>query len=138
MRSVKLLYWIDVAFYLCFAAFVVSQNQHANRFYAGIGIAAIGFTLWILARVQLGKSFAVRAEARALVTTGLYSKIRHPIYFFAGFAFLGLFVAWGKLIPLILFPFGYSVQIPRIRKEEKVLEDAFGDEYRRYKQSTWF
>jgi len=138
MRFVKLLYWIDVAFYLCFAAFVVSQNQHVNRFYAGIGIATIGFTLWIVARVQLGKSFAVRAEARALVTTGLYSKIRHPIYFFAGFAFLGLFVAWGKLIPLILFPFCYSVQIARLRREEKVLEDAFGEEFRRYKQSTWF
>lgn len=134
----KLLYWVDVAFYLCFAAFVVSQNQHANRYYAGIGIAAVGFTLWMLARLQLGKSFAVRAEARALVTTGLYTKIRHPIYFFGGFAFLGLFVAWGKLFPLIGFLVVYSTQLVRVHREERVLEDAFGEEYRRYKRSTWF
>ncbi len=134
----KLLYWVDVAFYLCFAAFVVFQYQQASRFYAGIGIAVVGFTLWVLARVQLGKSFAIRAEARALVTTGLYSKIRHPIYFFAGVAFLGLFVAWGKLFPLIGFLAVYSTQLVRILREEKVLEDAFGEEYRRYKRSTWF
>jgi protein-S-isoprenylcysteine O-methyltransferase Ste14 len=135
---VKLLYWVDVAFYLCFGAFVVFQYQQASRFYAGIGIAVVGFTLWVLARVQLGKSFAIRAEARALVTTGLYSKIRHPIYFFAGVAFLGLFVAWGKLFPLIGFLAVYSTQLVRILREEKVLEDAFGEEYRRYKRSTWF
>ncbi len=134
----KLLYWVDVAFYLCFGAFVVFQYQQASRFYAGIGIAVVGFTLWVLARVQLGKSFAIRAEARALVTTGLYSKIRHPIYFFAGVAFLGLFVAWGKLFPLIGFLAVYSTQLVRILREEKVLEDAFGEEYRRYKRSTWF
>jgi protein-S-isoprenylcysteine O-methyltransferase Ste14 len=134
----KLIYWIDVAIYLCFAALVVSQSQRTEGFYAGIGIAAVGFSMWILARVQLGKSFAVRAQARALVTSGLYSKFRHPIYYFAGVAFLGLFVAWGKIIPLIIFPFFYSTQLIRIRREEKVLENAFGDDYRRYRQSTWF
>ena len=134
----KIIYWIDVAFYLCFATFVVSQNQQTNRFYAGIGMAIVGFTLWMLARVQLGKSFVIRAGARALVTRGLYSKIRHPIYFFAGIAFLGLFVAWGKLYPLVGFLVVYSSQLVRIRREGKVLEDAFGEEYRRYKQSTWF
>ncbi|HEV2351040.1 MAG TPA: isoprenylcysteine carboxylmethyltransferase family protein [Terriglobia bacterium] len=134
----KLIYWIDVAFYLCFAAFVISQNHADARFFAGIPIAAIGFILWMIARVQLGKSFAIRAEARALVTTGLYSKIRHPIYFFAGIAFTGLFVAWGQLFPLLGFFIIYSSQILRIRKEEKVLEDAFGEDYRRYKAKTWF
>jgi protein-S-isoprenylcysteine O-methyltransferase Ste14 len=30
------------------------------------------------------------------------------------------------------------VQIIRARQESKVLEEKFGDEYRHYKQSTWF
>lgn len=134
----KSFYWIDVFFYLCFAAFVISQKQVGSRFLAGIFIAAIGFSLWILARVQLGKSFSVRPEARSLVTTGLYSKFRNPIYLFAGIAFAGLFIAWGKIIPTILFLAGYSVQMLRAKKEAKVLEDAFGEEYRRYKATTWF
>lgn len=86
----------------------------------------------------MGKSFTVRAEARTLVTTGLYSKIRHPIYFFAGFAFAGMFIAWGKLFPLIGYLIVYSSQILRVIKEEQVLEEAFGEEYRGYKAKTWF
>lgn len=134
----KLILWIDVFFYLCFAAFVISQKQAGSRFLAGIIIAALGFSLWILARVQLGKSFSVRPEARSLVTSGLYSRFRNPIYLFAGIAFAGLFMAWGKIIPAILFFAGYSVQMLRAKKEAKVLEDAFGEEYRRYKATTWF
>jgi protein-S-isoprenylcysteine O-methyltransferase Ste14 len=135
---VKLIYWIDVVFFLCFGAFVVSQPGVDLRFIIGMGMAIVGFGLWMLARMQLGKSFTIRAEARSLVKTGLYSKIRHPIYFFAGLAYTGLFIAWGKLYPLIGFLIIYSSQIARIRKEERVLEEGFGEEYRRYKESTWF
>jgi protein-S-isoprenylcysteine O-methyltransferase Ste14 len=101
-------------------------------------MAVLGFALWMVARVQLGKSFSVRAQARALVTTGLYSKFRHPIYLFGELAFAGLFIAWGKLIGFLYFVLVCAVQILRIRKEEAVLEQAFGEEYRRYKASTWF
>lgn len=98
-----------------------------------------GFGLWALARIQLGKSFAVRAEAKALVTTGLYSKIRNPIYFFGGIAYLGLLIAWGYWPAIVLFVLVYiAKQLSRVRKEEKVLEEAFGEEYRRYRASTWF
>jgi protein-S-isoprenylcysteine O-methyltransferase Ste14 len=92
----------------------------------------------MLARVQLGKSFAVRAQAKTLVTAGLYSKFRHPIYLFGEIAYLGLFISWGKLVPLLCFLLIYPVEILRARKEERVLEQALGEEYRRYKASTWF
>lgn len=135
---VKLLYWIDAVFFLCFGVYVVAQTAVDNRYIIGIGMAIFGFALWVMARIQLGESFSVTAQAKALVTTGLYSKLRHPIYFFAGIAFLGLFIAWGKLIPLLVFLGGYPMQIFRIKKEEAVLEEEFGEEYRRYQESTWF
>ena len=134
----KIHYWIDVCIFLGFAVFVVSQEPLSTRYLIGIGIAVAGFAQSMLARAQLGRSFSIRAQARMLVTTGLYSKSRHPIYLFRGIAFLGLFIAWGKLIPLLCFLLIYPVQILRARKEEKVLEQAFGEEYRRYKASTWF
>lgn len=134
----KLLYWIDVLFFLCFGVYVVAQTAVDNRYIVGIGMAIVGFAFWVMARIQLGESFSVTAQAKALVTAGLYSKIRHPIYFFAGIAFLGLFIAWGKLIPLVGFLVIYPMQILRIKKEEVVLEEEFGEEYRRYRQSTWF
>jgi protein-S-isoprenylcysteine O-methyltransferase Ste14 len=135
---VKILYWTDICIFLAFGVFVVFREPWSARYLIGVGMAVAGFALSILARVQLGRSFSIRAEARMLVTTGLYSKFRHPIYFFRGIAFLGLFIAWGKLIPLLCFLLIYSLQILRARKEEKVLEQAFGEEYRRYRASTWF
>lgn len=108
------------------------------RFSLGLALGAAGLALWVLARVQLGKSFSVRARARALVTSGLYSKLRHPIYFFGGVTYLGFFTAWGKLIPALCFFAVYPIQLLRIRKEEAVLERAFGEAYRHYKVRTWF
>jgi protein-S-isoprenylcysteine O-methyltransferase Ste14 len=134
----KILYWTDVCIFLAFAVLVVSHEPWSTRYLVGLGMAIAGFALSILARVQLGQSFSIRAKARMLVTKGLYSKFRHPIYLFRGIAFLGLFIAWGKLIPLLCFLLIYPVQILRARKEEKVLEQAFGEEYRRYKAGTWF
>jgi protein-S-isoprenylcysteine O-methyltransferase Ste14 len=93
----------------------------------------------MVAQVQLGKSSSVRAKAKALVTTGLCSKFRHPIYFFGELAFAGLFLAWGKLIPaLAFFVLTCPTQIVRSRKGEAVLGKAFGGESRQYKASTWF
>ena len=138
MPLVKLLYWIDLVFFLCFGVYVVAQTAVDDRFIVGIAMAIFGSALWVLARIQLGNSFSVSAQAKGLVTTGLYSTIRHPIYVFAGIAFLGLFIAWGKMAPLVGFLVVYMVQIFRIKKEEAVLEEAFGEEYRRYKEYTWF
>jgi protein-S-isoprenylcysteine O-methyltransferase Ste14 len=129
---------MDAVFFLCFGVYVVAQTIVDDRYIVGIGMAIFGFALWVLARIQIGESFSVSAQAKALVTTGLYSKLRHPIYVFAGIAFLGLFIAWGKPLPLVGFLIVYSMQIFRIKKEEAILEEAFGEEYRRYRGSTWF
>jgi protein-S-isoprenylcysteine O-methyltransferase Ste14 len=102
-----------------------------------MGLALVCFALWMVARVQLGESFSAKAQAKALVTTGLYSKFRHPIYLFGGLAFAGLFVAWGKVWGF-LYLLSLPIQIRRIRKEETVLMRSFGETYHRYKASTWF
>ena len=103
---------------------------------AAIGLPSLAFL--ILARIQLGGSFSVRAKAQALVTHGLYSRIRNPIYVFGAFTIAGcfLFAALPKL--LWVFVALIPMQIYRARKEEKVLAAKFGDEYRAYKAGTWF
>jgi protein-S-isoprenylcysteine O-methyltransferase Ste14 len=135
----RIVYWIDVCAFLAFAVFVASREPVSVRCLIGLGMAISGLALVVVARIQLGRSFIIRAEAKRLVTTGLYSRFRHPIYYAGGIANLGLFIAWGKLIPLLFFLLIYPLlQILRARKESKVLEQAFGDEYRRYKARTWF
>jgi protein-S-isoprenylcysteine O-methyltransferase Ste14 len=134
----RIVRYIDAFVLAAFTAFVVWQRDYGVRFWIGMAIAAIGIFLWGLARVQLGSSFSVSAQARKLVTTGLYSKFRNPIYLFGGIGYLGLFIALGNWIALAVFVAFYSFQIPRVKREEKVLEAAFGDQYRRYRASTWF
>ncbi|HTU33664.1 MAG TPA: isoprenylcysteine carboxylmethyltransferase family protein [Candidatus Acidoferrum sp.] len=130
--------YIDAVILAVFYAIVISQRDYGARFWIGVSIAAVGTCLWGLARIQLGQSFSVGAQARQLVTTGLYAKFRNPIYLFGGIAYVGLFIALGNWILLAVFLALYSFQIGRVKREERVLEAAFGDGYRRYRASTWF
>jgi protein-S-isoprenylcysteine O-methyltransferase Ste14 len=105
---------------------------------AGAAIGTPSLALLILARIQLGGSFSVRAKARELVTHGLYSKIRNPIYVFSALTVAGIFLFIGAPRFLWLFVVLVPLQIYRARKEEQVLAAKFGDEYREYKARTWF
>jgi len=133
-----LLKWLDFWMSIAFGVFVWTRRDGSARFYAGMALGVVGLALWALARIQLGKSFSVTAQARALVTTGLYSKIRNPIYFFAGIGYAGFIIAWGKWFAFAGFLTYFLFQFLRAHKEAKVLEAAFGDEYRRYRAQTWF
>ncbi|HEX3104629.1 MAG TPA: isoprenylcysteine carboxylmethyltransferase family protein, partial [Terriglobales bacterium] len=77
-------------------------------------------------------------QARKLVTHGIYSKIRNPIYFFGEIVMVGFFIVLHRPILLVVPAIVAPIQILRVRRESKVLEEKFGDEYREYKQSTWF
>ncbi len=105
---------------------------------AGAAIAIPAFLLFAVARVQLGNAFSVQAKATMLVTSGIYSRIRNPIYVFGGMTIAGFMIwahrPWLLLIFVILLP----LQIYRSRKEEQVLAGKFGEEYVEYKRKTWF
>jgi protein-S-isoprenylcysteine O-methyltransferase Ste14 len=103
----------------------------------GAVIAITGLALMTLARIQLGNAFSITAQANMLVTHGLYSKIRNPVYVFGMVAGAGVFLyiqrPWLLLLLLVVIP----VQIGRARAESRVLEARFGDDYRRWRQQTW-
>ncbi len=105
---------------------------------AGVAIFVPAFVLFLLARIELGRAFSIEAKASILVTTGLYARIRNPIYVFGGLMSVGIFVfihrPWWLLIWVVLIP----LQVFRVRKEEQVLEAKFGDAYRDYRRRTWF
>ena len=106
--------------------------------YVGVALLAVGFVLWTIARFQLGRSFTVTAQANQLVTHGLYSKIRNPIYVFGSCVIAGGILLVGRPSFLLIFLIIIPLQIWRAGKESGVLEAKFGDDYRRYKAATWF
>jgi protein-S-isoprenylcysteine O-methyltransferase Ste14 len=108
------------------------------RRWLGSALMLAGMAGIATARYQLGKSFSVTPQARQLVTRGIYSKIRNPIYVF-GELFVGglVFMLHRPELWLLFLAIGV-VQVLRARREAKVLEAAFGDAYREYRRQTWF
>jgi protein-S-isoprenylcysteine O-methyltransferase Ste14 len=104
----------------------------------GLALAIAGLFGVIIARYTLGKSFSVRAKATALVTNGIYSRIRNPIYVSGMFVFLGICLMLGQPQLLLIFVILIPLQVNRARREAAVLEAKFGDEYREYRKRTWF
>ena len=100
----------------------------------GLGVLIIGFGLTIGALVQL-KGLE---NINRLVTTGLFSRIRHPMY--AGFIFLilGWVIVHGALFSLVFGAIGIGNILYWRRVEEEYLESRYGEDYRRYRQGTWF
>lgn len=101
-------------------------------------LIVIGTTMVFTARSQLGKSFSVTPQARSLVTHGIYSKIRNPIYTFGLLALLGLALIVQRPMLWWVFAALVPLQIFRAQKEAKILEAKFGDSYREYRRKTWF
>jgi len=97
-----------------------------------------GSSLLLLARFQLGRAFSLTPQARKLVTHGLYSRIRNPIYLFGAFATAGLFLIIQRPVLWVLFTLIIVMQVVRARREAAILEAKFGDEYRAYRSHTWF
>jgi len=130
--------WIDFVQYPLLVGCAVWFGPHSALWGAGLCISFVFAAFWVLARWQLGNSFSVDPEARRLVTRGLYSKIRHPVYLFGDLTYLGGFLAL-QIWPLLLVWLWMAItDFHRARREEQVLSAAFGPEYLAYRSGTWF
>jgi protein-S-isoprenylcysteine O-methyltransferase Ste14 len=115
----------------------IKTPWNAQR-YAGTVLVILGAMFIVLARYQLGRSFSVTPQARKLVTRGIYSKIRNPIYVFGSILLAGLILILQRPSLWILLGVVIIAQTLRAKKEARVLEAAFGDDYREYRRKTWF
>ena len=105
---------------------------------AGLILMIPALILLTISRIQLGNSFSFGPQATKLITHGIYSRIRNPIYIFGAMAFSGLFLFIERPILLLIIVPVLVMQVTRAQAEARVLEQHFGDDYRRYRASTWF
>jgi protein-S-isoprenylcysteine O-methyltransferase Ste14 len=103
----------------------------------GVVLLVVGYVIHLRYAHKEMKKYSVQAhqhsaEVKRLVTSGVYSKVRHPGYLglvliYFGFA-LGFAVVW-MLIPAVIFTIlTYLTAI----KEEELLKERFGKEYEEY------
>lgn len=88
----------------------------------------------------LGKNWSVVARTlddHELVRHGPYARVRHPIYLGMLLFLLGLAVALGHLVQLVIaVPVFLAGTVIRTRIEDRLLEDRFGDAFRDYARIT--
>jgi protein-S-isoprenylcysteine O-methyltransferase Ste14 len=109
---------------------------------AWLGIAAMAAALWLFRRshADLGRNWSISLQVRqqhALIKTGIYRLIRHPMYssfFLLGIAQMLLLPNWfaglsGIAGAGLLFAF-------RVGREEQMMLESFGDDYRAYMAQT--
>ncbi len=105
---------------------------------AVITLGSILLLVWI--QWALGVQFHTTVHTQddhQLISHGPYRWIRHPMYtnfFLMGLGWFMLTANWFIGVPLSIGII--IVVLVRIKNEEKVLHDLFGDEYRRYMQHT--
>ena len=105
----------------------------------GLAMLVIGLTVAFVAVGTLGRFYAstlmIRQDHR-LITHGVYRLVRHPIYLGVLVVIFGVpayasslngFLVMSVLIPIIL---------NRIRIEERLLTEEFGNAYREYQETT--
>jgi len=106
--------------------------------FAGLALSAISFALVVLARMQLGESFTVTPKANELVTHGLYSRLRHPMYVFVDLTICGIALAVNRWYVSLLLVILLPLQIRNAGRERTVLREEFGERYELYRRATWF
>ncbi len=79
---------------------------------------------------------ASAAAIRRLVTDGVYSKVRHPIYSADIILGWGIFVFWPTLGVLLSAAWLTIVLVTWMKLEEYALLEKFGEEYASYMKKT--
>jgi protein-S-isoprenylcysteine O-methyltransferase Ste14 len=105
----------------------------------GVVLFSIGGALRLAPVFILGDRFSglvAIQRGHALVTTGLYSVIRHPSYLGLLLGALGWALAFRSTIGVLLVVLMIPPIIARIRSEETLLHEHFGAEYDAYRAKT--
>jgi protein-S-isoprenylcysteine O-methyltransferase Ste14 len=111
----------------------------------GVPILLFGGAMRFLPRRSLIKAgfgsiwntpFLQIVEDHRLVTDGYYKHIRHPIYLGEIGRSFGLAITLSSLYGLVFMTIGLLFLLIRIDIEEKMLTEAFGEEYREYQRNT--
>lgn len=125
-----------------FTGWLDFANYHLPDVFVVVGAALLVLAVWLLyrAHVDLGKNWSPTLEIRqehTLVTNGVYAYLRHPIYaavWLTGIAQALLLQNWiAGLALLVTFAPIYMLRVPR---EERMMLENFGEQYRLYMQQT--
>jgi len=101
----------------------------------GIFLFILGWIIIIFAFFKIGVIPSLRKKSN-LITSGIYSVIRHPIYSGTLISVLGWTILFKSIISMIYFPLLCIFYLVGIIIEEKGLIEEYGDQYLAYKKKV--
>ena len=105
--------------------------------WCGAVLLLIAVILFYLVHSSLGRSwsgFIGLLEDHKLVKYGPYKYIRHPMYTSVLLLDISIFLLTTSWLLTLTFLLVFLVVASRIPKEQEIMLDQFGDEYREYKK----
>ena len=140
--------WIFVAFQIMIVSAVVISSIIEKKYsgnyrtyaldYLTFIFLSLGFLLGIFSFINFGQKITpnpVPGDDAQLRTTGLYSKIRHPIYLSVLLLLLGLIFFFAAFYTLVVYVIAIAFIVVKIRFEEQQLMIKF-PEYEDYRKHT--
>jgi protein-S-isoprenylcysteine O-methyltransferase Ste14 len=122
-----------------FSAVQFPAAFRAASFFVGVGLTIAGSLLRRHCFRMLGGSFTGDVRVRPdqdLVTRGAYRVLRHPSYTAGVLMNLGIGVALGSWLSMLLLGIGsFAVYVYRMSVEERALLAGIGEPYRRFMQN---
>jgi protein-S-isoprenylcysteine O-methyltransferase Ste14 len=95
----------------------------------------VGLSLMIWSLSYLGTNISVVPQARAVVTTGPYSYVRHPLYAAELVNVVGICLSLEGALPWLLLGAWVLLQVIRARNEEALLRKTLSG-YAAYQRTT--
>jgi protein-S-isoprenylcysteine O-methyltransferase Ste14 len=105
----------------------------------GLSISIIGAIIACTSRFMLGKNWSLsvqKKEDHQLVQNGIYKIVRHPIYTGLLLLFIGNAIIVGDYRAIIAVIIVFVSFWLKLKKEEKLLTETFGNQYTEYKKRT--
>lgn len=108
-------------------------------FWIGAAVTVGGLLFAVWARRHLGSNWSSEVsikQGHELITTGPYSRVRHPIYTGILTGFLGTAIALSEVRGFIGFVLIFLALWPKLRMEEEWMRSQFGETYATYAHRT--
>jgi protein-S-isoprenylcysteine O-methyltransferase Ste14 len=106
--------------------------------YVGVVPIIAGVVLAVVAKGRFdraGTTVKPFEQSSAVVSEGPFRYSRNPIYLGMFIALFGLFVLLGTLSSIVVIPVFYGIIVTQfVRREERHMEEQFGDAYLDYKR----
>jgi protein-S-isoprenylcysteine O-methyltransferase Ste14 len=120
--------------------FPIGRWLHYPWMYLGIIFLVLGFSLGLGSGLyfrRLGTNPRPGAKATLIVTTGPFKYTRNPMYLGLTAMLIGTAILLGTFSPVLVIPiFFILVQTQFVLREEKLMEQWFGQPYLEYKKKT--